>query len=314
MGRDREPAAPINPDVLLVQEVDRFALRSSMLDDVAILTHALQMPHSYFTKTRKLFPNGEYGDLILSKLPLTHKHASYILDETHEERPAVTRAAVEIDGRLVFLLNTHWPQDKGNDQQVAGVRSAEAVPRDHPCIFGGDFNRAYPDEYMKPLRDVPLAEAGTTTDKPVVHPGASPGIDLLLYTHSSVRPISYVAYPPMIYNHQFSDHPPVMCTFEIRRQRTLRMTVTPEPFARDQDVSVVVSAWDADAGTPVSGVVMLNGREIGVTGAALRINIPKRVRGREWDPELRKWFPTISGGGTLSVTAPGYLPVKTSYT
>jgi endonuclease/exonuclease/phosphatase family metal-dependent hydrolase len=307
---------PVKPDVVFLQEVDKYCLRSRLVDQLAVLSVATGMLNTAFTKTKSLlgFPpwrSGEYGDAIISRLPLSNITSLPIASGGGNEA-ALTVANVSVDGRTVTLINTHWLGANSGLQEECGRRSAEYVPRGRAVIFGGDFNATIdrkpekPNEPspLEPVLAVPLAEAGRTATNAVVHPGAGPGIDLLLY--SGVEAIEYHAYPAMSNNRIFSDHPAVLCTFNVAPARKLRVDVTPFPLPRGRPVTIIVSASDAYTGASVVGRVLVNGREIGATEVPLEVMIPTTRRVREFDPETRKWLPDLTGVVTLVVKAPSY--------
>jgi len=125
------------PDIVALQEVDRFHIRSKFVDQVGSLKKALKMD-VFFSPSIYYYGIAEYGNAILSKYPLTDKKVEP-LPGIKEDR-ALLSAKVKIGDYELMLFTTHLGvlEDERRMQMPIILDKLNAV--DGPAIFLGDLN------------------------------------------------------------------------------------------------------------------------------------------------------------------------------
>lgn len=185
LGRIAAVIRSVTPDLVALQEVDRKTERSGGVDQAAELAGLTGM-QMLFGKTID-YAGGEYGNAILSKLPV-ERHANHPLPFTPGQEPRrVLEAVVEWPGAggTVSFLATHLNHVRGPKDRLTAIpvieKIAEAGAR--PAVLAGDLN-ATPDteEMMRLTRLFAFADLGAPLfTTPVRNPE---------------RQIDYIAYYP----------------------------------------------------------------------------------------------------------------------
>jgi len=141
-----------SPDLVALQEIDKYCDRSGRRDIAAELAQRLNMEHR-FGKFMD-YQNGEYGLAILSRVPImeTVRHQ---LPEGSEPRCAL-EVKVQIEGvrPLISFVCIHndWISESIRVQQIQTLlRSLSNT--NNPVILAGDFNGEQTDQSMKYLRE-----------------------------------------------------------------------------------------------------------------------------------------------------------------
>ena len=135
----------LNPDICLVQEVDRFTARSGFADQHRYLMKRCDFDKGYFFKTKSFSGLGRYG------------HVLYFKNVRHTKPETITLAA-EAQGEKRVAFITRIYSDDGQDFTLAGthlsVKRSQAekqlgeilhilhrqVPEDSAFSLAGDFN------------------------------------------------------------------------------------------------------------------------------------------------------------------------------
>jgi endonuclease/exonuclease/phosphatase family metal-dependent hydrolase len=183
-----------DPDVVLMQEVDRFRSHSKGIDEPAWFAARLGMEYSYGPNESP--GHGEIGNATLSRFP--------IVDETNTHLPnqpglpdalqrGVLRTGIKVGETVVSVYNTHlqpaYDSLKLSQMQVVG-RLLAADSR--PMLLGGDFNAVSSSRVMsvaRPFLDDAWESVGAGPD------GTSPNahkarIDHVLYSSQFVPSIA----------------------------------------------------------------------------------------------------------------------------
>jgi endonuclease/exonuclease/phosphatase family metal-dependent hydrolase len=136
----------VQPDVVALQEVDRFRDRSGYVDQTETLAELTQMDGVFA-------PNlvdgaGEYGVATLSRLPiLEHEHVRFPSVDGWEPR-GLLDVLVETEGVQIRIMNTHMQVGlDGDDTEAAWQRedaasgiALRARAAQEPVVVMGDFN------------------------------------------------------------------------------------------------------------------------------------------------------------------------------
>ncbi len=157
-----------NPDVVVLNEVDKNCPRTGYVDMTEKLATLTGMCFSQFAGARILPPEGLYGNAILSRYRM-ELVGSWLIPAVPDETRGMT--LVKIASPNPFLLAiTHLnfrstPEE--NLLRVAAVTKIDELikannPAKLPVVLTGDFN-CYPDS--DPVKK--LAELGWTIEKPI---------------------------------------------------------------------------------------------------------------------------------------------------
>ncbi len=129
----------VDPDIVLLQEVDRSMLRTGGVDQAAVLAEAVGMDGSFSTNLVR--GSGGYGTLILSRFEIVQHGRVPLVRSPRSEARGLQWVTVEVDGRALRVYNTHLDATHpdvrlAQARQVAGVLAGD----DLPTVLGGDLN------------------------------------------------------------------------------------------------------------------------------------------------------------------------------
>jgi len=136
-----------DPDIVGMQEIDRFWARSAYLDEPAVLSEALGLPHVCYAPnldhpadTHSPVPH-QYGTVILSRFPILECRNTLLRRVATEEQRGLTLAVINVRGVPLQFYNTHLHTTQAarllQTEDIAGV--LDAAPAG-PKILMGDFN------------------------------------------------------------------------------------------------------------------------------------------------------------------------------
>lgn len=159
----------VAPDVVGLQEVDRFWARSGYVDQALILATELGMAHCYGANldhppdSHSIVPH-QYGTAILSRFPIT-KCANNKLPKAspNTEQRGLLSVSVRLQGTALPVFNTHLqhcspipanPCGPGNPDRIVQVQAIrDQIGTPDLAILLGDFN-ADPDwPESEPIRE-----------------------------------------------------------------------------------------------------------------------------------------------------------------
>ncbi|MBS2937231.1 endonuclease/exonuclease/phosphatase family protein [Nocardioides sp. J2M5] len=129
----------IDPDVVLLQEVDRRMLRTGGVDQAELLAEAVGMDGSFSTNLVR--GTGGYGTLILSRFQIVQQGRIQLVRSPRAEGRGLQWVTLEVSGQALRVYNTHLDATRpdvrlAQARQVAGVVAADDVP----TVLGGDLN------------------------------------------------------------------------------------------------------------------------------------------------------------------------------
>lgn len=155
-----------DPDIILLQEVDRASRRTHFVDQHALLAEALQMPcHTstpYFKAPYIPHPSSEHlgaMEMHLSifsrfKITASTRHQLALLKEPayrrlfNLKRAALVASIPTDDGREVTIINTHLSAFSHGDgtltKQISKLLDLSSEAKPNPVILAGDFNSLPP--------------------------------------------------------------------------------------------------------------------------------------------------------------------------
>lgn len=212
-----------DPDLVALQEVDKFTDRNSKHGDVAKELAKLTGMDFYFAKAINI-QGGEYGDAVLSKLPIKEKKA-YNLGVTPElggEIRSVARITVEKGDKEFYFISTHFDHLVNEANRLKQAKDFVQILKgfDKPVIVGADFNARPDTETIKILRQHLILGCLNANCSQYTFPtphsyNSEPDrtIDYLMY--APLDAISVKSYSVYTWADRESDHFPVVATFNI---------------------------------------------------------------------------------------------------
>lgn len=122
-------------DIIALQEVERFSVRTRFQDQIRYLAEKLSMNYA-FGKSISIL-NGQYGNAILSKYPIEEYETKKLPSEG--ETRTLLRARLNIGGKRLSFYNTHLGLEQSErDIQLEEIMGIIDVEKDF--ILAGDFN------------------------------------------------------------------------------------------------------------------------------------------------------------------------------
>lgn len=189
-------------DIIALQEVDRYRLRSGFVDQARELSEMLGM-HMVYSPSLT-YKVGQYGMAILSRYPIAD--SSWTLLPGNLETRSLLMTTVLIGSEPVHIATTHLGLSE-EDRRLQLTRVSELVAdKQGPLVVLGDFNMeedAFQVQMSKiPLIDVPLSKNSQ---------GTFTGGQRIDYVFSNVDNTGSAWTVPTI----FSDHFPVIARFRV---------------------------------------------------------------------------------------------------
>ena len=136
-----------DPDIVGVQEVDRFWARSANEDEPAALSAALGMPHYCYAANLDHQPDNhstvphQYGTVILSRFPILECTNTLLPRTGNNEQRGLTLAVINVRGVPLRFYNTHLHTTAADRLlQTAEIARVLDAAGDVLKVMLGDFN------------------------------------------------------------------------------------------------------------------------------------------------------------------------------
>lgn len=198
-------------DIVALQEVDRFQLRSGLVDQARWLGERLGMQVAFGANLRRGL--GEYGNAILSRYPVLSVR-NVLLPGRLEQRGVLVARVMTPQGP-VKVMATHLGLSR--DDRAAQVRAilAEAAGEKRPLILLGDWNTTVEAPELAPLAEAFPSAAGAAGLTPAYtfRAGQSRpyiGIDHIFLSND------WVVRGAAVLDGELSDHVPVVAEIYLR--------------------------------------------------------------------------------------------------
>jgi endonuclease/exonuclease/phosphatase family metal-dependent hydrolase len=142
--------AAVEPDVVLLQEVDQERFRSNFLDEAEVLAGLLGMRAVFASNVerdgvRSGDPVSEYGTAVLTRLKVENWTHTLLPNLAGRQQRGLQHLVLRLAGRSVSVYNAHLDHTTPRLRQEQMRLARDIVGVDpYPAIFGGDFN-ASPD-------------------------------------------------------------------------------------------------------------------------------------------------------------------------
>jgi endonuclease/exonuclease/phosphatase family metal-dependent hydrolase len=218
--------AAVDPDVVLLQEVDYRRLRSRFLDEADYLASLLSMRHVFASNVerdgrRAGDPTSEYGTAVLTRLKVENWTHTLLPNLPGRQQRGLQHLVLRLAGRPISVYNAHLDHTTPTLRQEQMRLARTIVGLDpYPAIFGGDFNaspgsptlRVALDPAYSDLED-PWALVGEGDGLTVPNAAPRSRIDYLLAT-TDWTPTVMATWESAI-----SDHRGVVARFVLRAPR-----------------------------------------------------------------------------------------------
>lgn len=218
-----------DPDIVALQEVDRFRARSGFVDQVAYLGGMLGMHWAYspsYVDVEVAQGRGMYGNALLSKYPIVSSlaHTVWRRAELHPgeenwviEKRSLLETKIDVNGRPIRAYATHLSTTADQrEKQVRDVVTTLAQVQG-PKVFMGDFNAHETDVEMHPILQVlrnAFDVAETAGNWRMTYPNGSKAVETIDFIF--VSPEIHVKEAHVIVEESgISDHNPVVATIVV---------------------------------------------------------------------------------------------------
>ena len=122
-------------DVIALQEVERFSVRTKFQDQIGYIADKLSMQYVFGESVNIL--NGQYGNAILSKYPIEGYEVREL--PTEGEKRTLLKARLSVFGNKISFYNTHLGlKQSERDMQIEEI--LRITGDDNNFILAGDFN------------------------------------------------------------------------------------------------------------------------------------------------------------------------------
>ena len=163
-------------DIVGIQEVDVGAKRSGGRDIAAMMAQELGFEYRF---SRSLdFQGGSYGNVILSRYPITDSECHMLVSGKYEQR-SIGGVTVKIGDENVVFWNTHLSFENTEQRRLQIEQIRDLLSKDRPWILTGDFNTPDFDE-MRALGDISMVNDFDHVHKTFRESGSP--IDNIIYT------------------------------------------------------------------------------------------------------------------------------------
>ena len=213
-------------DLVALQEVDQATERSlgiKILDSLSSITRM----HFYFDKNID-FEGGEYGNGILSRLPILVKYNYHYNMITDREQRGLLQTVVDFLGNEILFMGTHLDAGGDDSERVSSVDQIKDEIKkypDMPIIICGDFNdTSMSRTYLKMKENFSDVWEEKENGKGFTYPSDFPEkrIDYVFYSNMNGNKKDIYLEPVRIkvLRSGASDHLPVIAEFRLIRKET----------------------------------------------------------------------------------------------
>ena len=207
-----------DPDIVLLQEVDKGVPRSNHEHQVALLADRLEFKYQLFQANVKL-KNGCYGNAILSHYPLSnHSDIDLTVPPKKRRRSLATQIKIKNDGhvRSIKFINVHLGlaayERAIQVKRIVNDTYITNNPHDLPVVIGGDFNDLWQNLCRKVLYANNFTPVlGKTKTFPSILP--SRALDRIFYRGELQVINSFAGHTKL--SRAASDHLPIIADFLI---------------------------------------------------------------------------------------------------
>jgi endonuclease/exonuclease/phosphatase family metal-dependent hydrolase len=205
----------VNPDIVGLQEVDRFVKRSGRIDQTTELSRLTEM-RVVFAATIKDYQGGDYGIAVLSKYPIIEWHTHSLPSLPEREDRLILQTTVELEnGQKVAFINTHWGYVDDLEIRKKQAELINALMQRHgqkTMILVGDLN-VEPDSEAHKMLSRYWSDSVSNRDVKT-YPSPQPIVQIDHIFYRPVDRVKIINYE-IIDDRVASDHRPIVVTMEV---------------------------------------------------------------------------------------------------
>jgi endonuclease/exonuclease/phosphatase family metal-dependent hydrolase len=202
-----------NPDLVGLQEVDRFTKRSGNIDEAKILAEKTGMNFQFFKAIDH--DGGDYGVAILSKYPIANGSQLALPQVAKGEPRVLSYAKIVLPNKASFIFaNTHLDATRPDSNRVAQMKSilAELEKKKEPIILVGDLNCEYKAEPIALLDKQFKRSCTASCAHTIPQDFPKKTIDYIALKNADWNVSAYYVVPEVY----ASDHRPVITTYQFK--------------------------------------------------------------------------------------------------
>lgn len=218
VGRIGSIIRSVDPDLVLLQEVDRNVSRSGSTDQLSELAESTGLEFVFGGNLD--LQGGQYGNAVLSRLPIIKsRNTSLPVLDGGEQRGLLT-TQVSFMGRPLTVMATHLDHRRNDEERLASVEVINDLALKHenkPMILGGDINATRDTRVLESLRSKWTLAGPLNKTIPAAIPNRQ--IDYVLFRPTDAWQVvdSRVLDAPVA-----SDHRPLLAVLRFRESSSAR--------------------------------------------------------------------------------------------
>lgn len=137
LQRTIEALRPLDSDIISLQEIERYTIRSKFKDQVQIIAQELEMNAVFYPSIS--YPGIYYGNAILSRFPIENTDRISFFSK-RENRSAILSKINISEEQSIFVINTHLGLNE--EERIEAIKEIyERLSQiEEPVILMGDLN------------------------------------------------------------------------------------------------------------------------------------------------------------------------------
>lgn len=201
-----------HPDIVLLQEVDRFQGRSGNVDTPAALADRLGWSWTFGKNLRR--HGGSYGDAILTRFPILSSRQYLLPRPPGTEQRGLLHAVLDVNGVQVSAYATHLDQSSPVARLPQARTIVARVDSDPlPVVLGGDLN-AHPTSPAVSILRSRLVDTWREVGAGLGRSVPRARIDYLMHRDGRDGP-TLAPKQAVVLRSGFSDHNAVWASYEL---------------------------------------------------------------------------------------------------
>ncbi|WP_078427212.1 endonuclease/exonuclease/phosphatase family protein [Alkalihalobacterium alkalinitrilicum] len=137
LERTIETLRSLDADIISLQEIERYSIRSKFQDQVRLIAEALDMNATFYPSLS--YPGLYYGNAILSRFPI--KDTELITFKNRREDRSAILSNIQLSNKQsIYVLNTHLGLNREERLQAIEMIHQKLNKIEGPILLKGDLN------------------------------------------------------------------------------------------------------------------------------------------------------------------------------
>ncbi|OLO39179.1 hypothetical protein BTR23_08980 [Alkalihalophilus pseudofirmus] len=137
LGRTIDTLRSLDADIISLQEIERYSIRSKFQDQVRLIAEALEMNAAFYPSLS--YPGIYYGNAILSRFPIKSTE-KLPFKNRREDRSAILSKIQLSNTQSIYVLNTHLGLNREERLQAIEMIHQKLKKIEGPILLKGDLN------------------------------------------------------------------------------------------------------------------------------------------------------------------------------